>query len=77
MSGKDSTKGKERGRVKEQGRAEVCQKREVVEERFKEAGENWRGHSSLTKAEEWCEIVVSNKRAIHMSGSIRQREKMK
>lgn len=33
------------------------QKREVVEERFKEAGEGWRGGAV-------CETVVSNKRAI-------------
>ncbi len=40
MSGTDLTKkGEERGRVKEQGRAQVCQKREVVEQRFKEVGE--------------------------------------
>lgn len=39
MSGKDLTAREEKGRVKEQGRAGVCQKGEVVEERFKEVGE--------------------------------------
>lgn len=61
MSGKDLTKGEDMGRVKEQGRAEVWQRKEAVEERFEE---DRRGDSSSTKAEERCETVVLNKRAI-------------